>query len=131
MAYIKQIAPLTRAMNIIQNALTEGFSIGWDYEYKGRLFEDILAEAEAYLIAYTPGHSAKCTVMLLDTGEQKIRYCDGYGYEYERTGEALLPPDDYEAAAPGEAVFHTKVLNSKGIVMNLFHEKKAIEPVTE
>ncbi len=101
----KIISDSQRTLNIISKALKTGMPEFNPHESISKILE----EAEAYLIANTIAKEAHCQVY-----KDIAEWTDGKGFDYTRDG-IIIPPTN-------ELFYHSKVLDSEGNVIMLYHD---------
>ena len=103
-----------RTINILNKAIENGF----EFDERNSL-EEIRIEAEEFLIENTEAIEEECEVKSLGNHGQRVDWNDRKGFEFCTQGEIV----DFSKtwfSPPETKVFHNKVVNSEGIVVNLF-----------
>lgn len=113
---MKTITANQRILNILQNAVNNGFSFN-----EQDTLEEIRINAEDYLIENTEAIEVECEIRF--GRDQQVNWSDGKGFDYQSWGEIL----DYGTIksnwfnSPDTKVFHSVVLNSEGQVVKLYY----------
>ena len=103
-----------RTINILNKAIENGF----EFDERNSL-EEIRIEAEEFLIENTEAIEEECEVKSLGNHGQRVDWNDRKGFEFWTQGEIV----DFSKtwfSPPETKVFHNTVVNSEGIVVNLF-----------
>lgn len=111
---MKTYTATQRALNIITNAVNEGFT--FDQQDS---FEDVRIAAEEYLIANTEHTEDECEINNVGRG-QRLDWSDRMGFDYWEQGEIVDFSANWHKPADTKVTVAT-VLNSEGVVVDLYY----------